>query len=52
MGSKRRTAPVTVKMTLSRAIAYKLFQNRFFVILNEVKALNLLKMQDSSLRSE
>jgi hypothetical protein len=30
----------------------KPFQNLFFVILNEVKDLNLLKIRDSSLRSE
>jgi hypothetical protein len=30
----------------------KPFQNLFFVILNEVKDLNPLKMRDSSLRSE
>jgi hypothetical protein len=29
-----------------------LWKSRFFVILNEVKDLNVLKMQDSSLRSE
>jgi len=49
-GTEARPTDGFVSDETENGISY--FKTDFFVILNEVKDINLLKMRDSSLRSE